>query len=232
MLFFGPQGVGKTTLAGYVSMTEIYRQNKLEDNEVFVFVDGDGGYSFERAEQIAGKDWSNIKDRLIYKEVVDFGMQHDLLATGPGGSPSALEKELKDNELKPALIVFDPMTAAYRGIVTRTDQTHKATTIQQYAGKLDLQLQSMRGMGVRNKCPIIVTTWPSSPVGAALAKEGGTSNETPFVGGRAFGFYPKLIIELKPIKFGDGSRLAVLFKHRSRPVGTIAKFKLVDDGVQ
>ena len=232
MLLFGPQGVGKTTLAGYIPMTEIHRQNELDDNDVYVFVDGDGGYSFERAAQVAGKDWSAIKDRLVYKEVVDFGNQHDLLATGPGGSPSKLEKELIDAGQKPALIVFDPLTAAYRGIVTRTDQTHKAAVIQQYAGKLDLQLQSMRGMGVRNKCPVIVTTWPSSPVGAALAKEGGIQNETPFVGGRALGFYPKLILEIKAIKFGDGARLAVLFKHRSRPVGTVAKFKLVDDGVE
>ena len=231
MLIFGPQNVGKTTLAGYVPITAIYLQNELADNEVFVFIDGDGGFSFERFEQIAGKAYEDLKARLIYRECVDFSDQHNLLATGPGGSPSMLEKELKDKELKPALIVFDPFTAAYRGIVTRTDQTHKASTIQQYAGKLDLQLQSMRGMGVHNKCPVIVTTWPSSPVGAALAKEGTVQNETPFVGGRALGFYPKVIIELKPMKFGSGERVAVLFKHRSRPVGAAVKFRLVDEGI-
>ena len=232
MLIFGPQNVGKTTLAGYVTITSIFRQNKLEDNEVFVFIDGDGGFSFERFQQIAGKDYDDLKARLIYREVVDFGDQHDLLAAGPGGSPSMLEKELKDKDLKPALVVFDPFTAAYRGIVTRVDQKHKATTIQQYAGKLDLQLQSMRGLGVHNKCPVIVTTWPSSPVGAALAKEeGGTTNEVPFVGGRALGFYPKLIVELKPMKFGSGERVAVLFKHRSRPVGAAVRFKLIDEGI-
>lgn len=231
MLIYGPQNVGKTTLAGYIPIVEIYRQNELEDGHVFIFLDGDGGFSFERFGQIAGKDYDDIKARLIYRETVDFGDQHDLLATGPGGSPSKLEKELIDKGLKPALITFDPFSAAYRGIVTRTDQTHKASTIQQYAGKLDLQLQSMRGMGVHNKCPVIVTTWPSSPVGAALAKEGTIQNEIPFVGGRALGFYPKVIIEIKPMKFGSGERVAVLFKHRSRPVGAAVKFRLVDEGI-
>lgn len=231
LMFFGPQGVGKTTLAGYVSMTEIYRQNKLKDNVVFIFIDGDGGFSFERAEQVAGKDWNDIKARLVYRECVDFNDQHELLATGPGGSLSKLEKELIDKGLKPALVAMDPFTFAYHGIVTRTDQKHKAAVIQQYAGKLELQLQSMRGIGVRNKCPIIVTTWPSSPIGAALAKDTTVHNEQPFIGGRALGFLPKVIVELKSIKFGDGSRLAVLFKHRSRPVGQVAKFRLVDDGI-
>jgi len=231
LLLFGSQGVGNTTLANYIPMVEIYRQNKLEDNEVFVSIDGDGGYSFERAEQIAGKDWADIRARLIYRECVDFSDQHDLLASGPGGSPSMLEKELKDKGLKPALVTFDPFTFAYHGIVTRTDQKHKTAVIQQYAGKLELQLQSMRGMGVRNKCPVIVTTWPSSPIGAALAKEDTAPNEQPFIGGRALGFLPKVIVELKPIKFGDGSRLAVLFKHRSRPTGAYVKFKLTDTGV-
>src|SRR5439155_22381875 len=99
-------------------------------------------YSYERAEQIAGKDWSDIKDRLIYREMVDFGQQHELLASGPGGSPSMLERELRDKELKPALVVFDPFSFSYHGIVTRSDHKHKAATIQQYAGKLELQLQS------------------------------------------------------------------------------------------
>ena len=231
LMFFGRQGVGKTTLAGYVPMTEIYRQNKLEDNEVFVFIDGDGGFSFERFEQVAGKDYSDVKARLEYRECVDFNDQHELLASGPGGSPSKLEKDLIDRGLKPALIVMDPFTFAYHGIVTRTDQKHKAAVIQQYAGKLELQLQAMRGIGVRNKCPVIITTWPSSPIGAALADEKTSPNEQPFIGGRALGFLPKIIVELKGIKFGDGSRMAVLFKHRSRPVGAFAKFKLVDQGV-
>ena len=41
--------------------------------------------------------------------------------SGPGGSPSMLQKELTDKVLKPALITFDPFTFAYHGIVTRTD---------------------------------------------------------------------------------------------------------------
>src|SRR5207245_10412629 len=124
-----------------------------------------------------------------------------------------------------------PFSSSDHRNVPRTEQKHKPATIQQYAAKLELQLQSMRGLGVHNKCPIIVTTWPSSPIGAALANEKTAANEQPFIGGRALGFLPKVIVELKPIKFGDGSRLAVLFKHRSRPTGAYAKFKIVDGGI-
>lgn len=231
MLVYGPTGVGKTTISAYVPIVQIHRQNELDKSFVFVVIDGDGGFSYERMEQIAGKDWPAIKDQILYRECVDFGDQHKLLAAGPGGSPSELEKELKSKGLKPALIVFDPFVSAYRGIVNRADQKFKAVTIQQYAAKLDLQLQTMRSMAVRDKFPLIITSWPSSPVGAAMAKEGDTPNETPFIGGRALGFLPKIIVELKSIKFGDGSRLAILFKHRSRLAGTAARFKITEEGV-
>ncbi|RLJ03518.1 MAG: hypothetical protein DRP11_00560 [Candidatus Aenigmatarchaeota archaeon] len=224
MMFYGETGSGKTTLAAYVPTTRIaIERKKLESNEKFIVIDGDGGFDMWRAEQI----WKNnglepdvMAEHLEYVEVESFDDQHQTVKK----LPETIEKR----QIKPLLIVCDPMTAFYRGIILRTDMRHRATVIGQYTGKLDLQLTTLRYLTVKYKVPVIITTWPSSPVGKAF----GAESEVPFIGGRAFGFFPKLIVELSVVERGRPVRRAYLWKAKGLPAGKTVEFKLSDKGVE
>jgi len=229
ILFFGRTGVGKTTLTGYIPITQIYKfmmkkyKEKLPEKLKFVFMDCDGGFDFERAYQIweaNGLDPDDVKSHMIYSQPTTFDEQHTYI--------KKLEKLLADNKWEPILITCDAMCAIYRGIILRTAMKVRASVIGSYTGKLDLQLTYMRKLGVIYECPIVVTTWTSSPVGLAMGSEG----EVPFIGGRQFGFLPKTIIEVLAESFDNPNRMIKLYKSRSTPAGKTAQCQLCDEGIK
>lgn len=258
--FYGEQGTGKTTLSAYWPITRIAVELKEKFGEIpeagmFIMLDGDGGFDFDRAEQIwkeNGLGPEEIKKHLYYKEFTAFKEHHNFIT-------KELEDLIEIKKWKPLLVTFDPATAIYRGIVLRTDMVHRATTIGTYTGKLDLQLGNLRHLGVLYDCPIIVSSWPQSKISSAMmesqlrkeSKELSKMNivgkqllkrleerrrqmkpEIPIVGGRAFGFLPKIIVELRRIDEASPMREAYLFKARGLPSGRTAKFKLSDKGIE
>ena len=222
---------------------------------MFIMLDGDGGFDLDRAKQIwisNGLDPNEIIEHLACKEFTKFSSHHNFIT-------KELKGVIQEKKYKPLLIVFDPATAIYRGIILRTDMVHRASTIGQYTGKLDLQLSMLRHIGVLYDCPIIVTSWPQSRVGPAMIEAGirkerkvlsktgiageeldrrleekrrKTQSEIPIVGGRAFGFLPKIIVELRILEEGSAEREAYLYKARGLPAGKSASFKLSDKGIE
>lgn len=147
-------------------------------------------------------------------------------------SSVGLESWIEKKKIRPLSFSFDPMTAIYRGILLRTPIASRSVAMQPYAGKLDLQLATMRRLGVIFGCPVFVTTWPSSPVGRALAKKESVPPEFPFIGGRSFGFFPKQIWELRMPEEGQPVRVAVVYKSRTSPSGRSGRFKLSAKGIE
>lgn len=248
--FFGSTKAGKTTLAAYVPIGQIYKYYKeqkggLPPNHKFFIVDGDGGFDSERAWQVwrgiglSEEDIKEVERNLLYWQPTSFSEQHNIIITE---IPNIIEPAKKENKkasqpvepIYPLLLVADPLIAEYRGHVLTTPRKFKMVVIGESTGKLDRQLIKLRSLAVRYNCPAIVTSWPGSMVGAAMKTEEGTpppTAEQAMIGGRAFGFIPKTIVELQiPIK-GLPLRKAVLYKHRSKPEGLHCTFRLTDTGI-
>jgi RecA/RadA recombinase len=224
-LFYGDTGTGKTTISGYIPIVRILEEKeKINDNEKFLFFDGDGGFTFSRLKQICEFrkiDFNKVKNHLLYNIFSTFDEQHKFLTDG-------IEKVIKDKKIVPLAITVDPLTAIYRGIVLRTDMAHKASTIGIYTGKLDLQIITLRKLAIEFNCPVFITTWSRSKM-----KLGDDKPEVPFIGGRQLGFLPKVIIG---IDYDEGNNLnkrnLILWKARDIPAGIIKKIKLTNQGIE
>jgi len=248
--FYGETGSAKTTLSAYIPILQITadlksRYGKVPDSKYFVIIDTDGGFDYERLEEILQNnkiDPGEVLDHIKYWNVVEFDEQHKLIKDLP--------KTIKEEKWEPLLLTLDPIVGIYHGIILRTDEKYRAAAIGSYTGKIGLQLTTLRRLSVKYDCPAIATTWPQSPVGESmrrgavqkLAKELGISieeaeeqvprSEIPLLGGREVGFLPKVIVELRVLKRDSPVREAVLFKHRSKPAGRRVRFKLCDAGIE
>ena len=230
-LFYGPTGSAKTTLSTYIPIMRIITElGGVSENEKFVVVDGDGGFDIDRFKQILsnnGINFDDIKDNIIYFDTTEFSEQHNVIT-------KEIPKMIKDNNYKLLLISVDPITATYRGIVMRTDMTHRMARIGEYGGKIDLQAVSVRRLAVEYKCPAFVTTWTASKVGRAFVKkdEEYTPPEMPFIGTRVLGFLPKTIAEIKVPNRYSPFRKLLLWKARGLPAGLTADFQLTNRGIE
>jgi RecA/RadA recombinase len=238
-LVFGVPASGKTTLVGYYPIAQIaIQRGKLEANEKFIFVDLDGGFDFERFRQVleAHKlDFQKIFDNnFLYFEAVDFEEQHNLIT-------EKIPNLIKEKQIKPLLVSVDPIASIYRGIILRTDMKFRASVISKYMGKLDLQVMILRKLCVDFDCPGFITTWPSSPVGAAFRESGYEEEivgvnapETDFIGGRQLGYIPKCILRLDIVKNSPDSseRRVTLWKHKFLPSGGTATIKITWRGIE
>lgn len=246
MMIYGYPGSGKTTLACYcpilsISKSIIEERGSIPDDTVFVVVDCDGGFDHDRFAQIMssnGLDPDAILQHLMYYQPTDFDDQHRLIT-------KQIQDDIRGKDVR--LIAVDAITYIYRGIVMRTAAEYRLSTIGGYTAKLDLQLATIRKLAVENDSVAVITSWPISPVGIAMREqqirgmvEKGVDRseaemlvprpEAPVIGGRLFGYLPKIIIELRIL--GGPYREAVLVKHRSQPSGRTARFKLTDKGVE
>ena len=232
--YYGSSGTCKTTLATYVPIAKVFQHHletkgKLDENHMFVVVDGDGGFDQLRARQIwtkMGLKADVVESHIKYYEPTTFDEQHDLLKTLPD--------ILIDQEITPLLITFDPMVALYRGEVLRAHPKYKMSQIGTLTGKLDLQLAKLRHLAVKHNIPITISSWPGSEIGE---KMGGSAPESPMIGGRAFSFVPKVIVELiggNEMKMYSPRtvRKARLFKHRTMPADRETLFEVWDGGVK
>jgi hypothetical protein len=233
----------------------------------FVVMDGDGGFALDRLQQICearGIPFGEVKSRLVQVEFTTFQEQHSFIC-GPSRrkeaeaaeeaaeekllppnvretlkevSAKGLEGWLEEKGLRPLMITFDPMTAIYRGILLRTPLYSRTVAMQPYSGKLDLQLATLRRLGVVYSCPVFVTTWPSSPLGKAMAAAAEKKGkelpppEQPFLGGRSFSFFPKQIWEIRMPEEGQPVRVVSVWKSRTGPTGRTARFRLSDRGIE
>lgn len=235
---YGPTKSGKTTLSAYIPMGVIYRQlkkslgDKFPTNARFFVMDGDGGFDWERAEQVwrgyglTDEEIKDMKDRTIYWQPTEFNDQHKILT-------DELPKMIKNEKLKPMLVVADPLTAIYRGVILRTSHKYRLVTIGDYTGKLDLQLIELRRIAVKEDCPVCISSWEVSPLSEVkIGNEEPKPPEQPMIGGRAFGFIPKCIVELRILTEGSPVREAYLYKHRSKKEGQVAHFVLCDEGIK
>jgi RecA/RadA recombinase len=220
-LFYGQTAAGKTTLTAHIPIGLIAKAKPLAHNEYFYVIDGDGGFDFDRAAQIwtaMGLDPEEIRKHLMYWNPSTFDEQHKAIM--------GLEDSLKKKGHKCLLVAADAMTAIYRGIVIRADARDKLLTLSEYTGKLDQELLALRRLSIQYDCVATASSWPASVIQSSM----GTKSETPTIGGRAFGYIPKIIIEITIPATDRPVREAFLRKHRAKESGGSVMFKLANCG--
>jgi len=241
----------KTTLSSYVPICRIYSElsgkGELRDSHVFIVIDGDGGWDRDRASEIWESNGLNPEDIMqhvkYFKVPGRFSAQHEMV--------KELSKTIEKNDWVPLLIALDPAVATYRGEILRSPPHLRALKLSEFTGKLDLQLAELRKIGVVYDIPIFVTSWPASPLGKAMresqiralmdkfevsreeADKMVPKPESDILGGRIFEFLPKIIVRLEiPDESRPFIREAYLKKHRGKPAGLRARFKVTDKGVE
>lgn len=245
-LLYGDTTSGKTTLSGYVAIARIAKhllqKGGIPGGANFYVVDGDGGWDIERASEVwqqHGLDPELIKRHLVFKEVSDFGEQHEYITRW---LPERMEKGER-----PLLLVADSLTAIYRREVLR--EPERIPLILEMGGKLDLQVGKLRKLAVEYNCPAFVTTWSSSPIGPAVreaeirslmrehslsraeAEQAVPKSGVDLTGGKGMLSFSRLIIRLSIPKEGKPLREARLMKAKNLPTGRSAFFYLCDAGI-
>jgi len=243
--FYGVSQSCKTTLCCYVPIGQIYRHWKKTRPELlkshkFYIVDGDGGFDFERAAQVwkgmgcTDEEVEEIISRISYFQPTAFAEQHNVIMHTIPELITPLKKDQAKGAVPvpPLLLAADPLIAIYRDKMLTTPRKFKMVQTGEYTGKLGMELNKFRHLSVKFRCPCLVSSWPGSPVRMHAKGEVAKQPEQPMIGGRAFGFMGKIIIELTIPVDRMPMRKAILIKHRAKPVGLEAVFRLTGKGIE
>ena len=198
---YGPSSSGKTNIA-IISTINIVLSGKHA-----IYVDTEGGLSFERIKQISKENFDRVLKGIYLFQPVNFQEQkRDIYK---------IYKYVKERKEEVGIIVIDSISMLYR--LERGDQEVREVNIE-----LARQLQILAEIARRFKIPILVTNQVYSPFDERDRVE--------IVGGDLIKYWSKCLIELKVIK--EGVRMAILRKHRYLPEGRNVKFVITNDGIE
>jgi len=172
-----------------------------------------------------------------------------------------IEKELREMGVYPFLFCIDAHTVFYRNAVAGAPGEFKGGTIARYQTSLEKHLMLLRWFSVDYRIPTFVTSYPKSELFYAMlpvriakvekeikqARQEGRNadvvrlmdelqrlkDETrvPYIGGRPYQHWPKVIFELRAPDETSPLRVLKLIKHRSH--GYVrTEFRLTQKGVE
>ena len=196
----GPPGSGKTNICMLAVINAISADKKV------IYIDTEGGFSFERFKQLAGDKTDNDLGQIIFLEPKNFKEQQDIIKK----CKSLVSKE------NVGLLILDSSVALYRLEYAETDDVMKANK------QLGVHLSVLSGIARDLEIPVIVTTHvfrkPNSDV-------------LDVIGGDAIKYWCKSIILIE--KTNETSmRTATVLKHRSIPEGKSIDFLLTEKGIE
>ena len=199
--FYGPPGSGKTNITLNILIQCVKTGNKA------VFVDTEGGLSIERFKQISGDDFDVLASNVLIFEPKTFQEQDEALKK---------VENLLESEDKVDLVVLDSAVALYR---------LKEGDLTQLNRELGKQMGLLSRIARKYHVAVIIT----NQIYPVFGDDGSTSMIAP-VGGTILKYWSKIMVELTR---GDinGERYAILKRHRSRPEGLKARFKIVNEGL-
>lgn len=198
--FYGSSASGKTNIALMASV------NIAKSGKKVIFIDTEGGFSFERIKQLSGNLYEDVLKNIILFKPVNFQEQKKDVVL-------SYEYAKKDSDV--GLIVIDSISMLYR--LERGDSDSKDVNIE-----LAKQLQLLSEIARRYNIPVIVTNQVYS-----LFEE---KNKIEIVGGDLIKYWSKCLIELRVL--GNGVREAILKKHRYLPEGRSVKFIITNNGLE
>ncbi|MEM4959428.1 MAG: DNA repair and recombination protein RadB, partial [Nanopusillaceae archaeon] len=197
---YGPSASGKTNIALITTINSVLSGKKA------IFIDTEGGVSFERIRQISKDNFEFILKNIIFFRPINFQEQkRDIFQ---------LYKYVKERSVEVGLIVIDSISMLYR--LERGDQEVREVNIE-----LAKQLQILSEISRRYNIPVLVTNQVYSPFN--------DKDRVEIVGGDLIKYWSKCLIELKILQ--NGARMAILRKHRYLPENKYVKFKIVEEGI-
>lgn len=198
-VIYGGSGTGKTNFCMSVAVSQAKKGNKV------LFIDSEGGFSVERAKQLAPENYQEVLKNIFLLKPIDFNEQREIF--------KKINDYVKDEV---SLIIVDGMTILYR-LDFSSAREKSREDMYKISGELADQTRTLAEIARRKGIPVIVTnqvyTWEASKK---------------MVGGDILHYWGKCLIELEN---KSGLRTAHLRKHRSLPEKSF-DFQIVDAGIR
>jgi len=169
-----------------------------------IYIDTEGNFSVSRFKQVCSEAEEVLK-RVIVLAPVSFDEQR-----------LAFEKLRKIVTDKIGLIVLDSVAMLYRLELGKSKDVYNVNR------ELGLQLSYLTEIARKKGIPVIVTN-------QVYADIDGQPGATRMVGGDIIKYSSKCLIEI--VRHEDGSRSAILRKHRSLPDRKEVRFRIVEEGI-
>lgn len=178
----------------------------LKKGKKALYIDTEGSFSVARMQQIF-PEFANFADHLLYLKPTNFEEQKKAFQT--------LHKTIYIDKEIMEIIVIDSIAMLYRLEIGKTQDIY---TVNKELGR---QLGLLTEISRKKNVPVIITNQVYADF---------ESDEVKMVGGDLLKYSSKCLIELK--MKDDGSREAILRKHRSIAEGKSVQFKIVSEGLK
>jgi len=198
---YGPSASGKTNISIITAINVVLSGKKA------VYVDTEGGLSFERVRQISKERFEEVLKNIYLFQPINFQEQKRDIYN--------IYKYVKERKEEVGIIIIDSISMLYR--LERGDQEVREVNLE-----LAKQLQILAEIARRYKIPILVTNQVYSPFEE--------KDKIEVVGGDLIKYWSKCLIELKVLD--NGIRMAILRKHRYLPEGRSVKFIIKNEGIE
>ncbi|WP_156161129.1 MULTISPECIES: DNA repair and recombination protein RadB [unclassified Methanosarcina] len=175
----------------------------VKQGQKVIFIDTEG-LSPVRFKQIAGENAKEIARSIIIYEPLSFEEQY--------ASVREVERIAGENI---GLVILDSATSYYRFELEDEETGIKSRR------ELANQIGFLHALARKHGFVAVITNQVYSNIIAGGVRP---------LGGSSLEHISKTIIQLE--KTGEGTRRATLFKHRSRPEGTNAEFKITAEGIR
>lgn len=216
--FYGPAGSGKTNLCMIAAISQAKKGNKI------IFIDTEGGFSIERAKQLAGAEApiEQVLNNILLLKPTNFEEQRNAF--------SSLLKELKKGNV--GLIIVDSMTMLYRLELgdARQQKTEEKVSekIKEANNSLAGQLRMLAEIARKQEIPVLVTNQVYADFLSEEDFRAGKERAVKMVGGDLLKYWSKTLIE---VLNSEGKRKLYLRKHRSLPEKELV-FQITNDGIK
>jgi DNA repair protein RadB len=171
-----------------------------------IFIDTEGGLSIERVKQISNNQFDGFANNILIFEPTSFNEQIEVL--------KKVEDLLDSKREKVELIILDSAVALYRLKEGDSTQTNR---------ELGQQMALLSRIARKHNIAVVITNHIYSVFDGDGVIEP--------VGGTILKYWSKIVVELVRAN-GLGERSAILKRHRSRPEGLRARFRIVDHGIE
>jgi DNA repair protein RadB len=171
-----------------------------------IFIDTEG-FSPERFSQIAGEsETKELASKMYWYNVTNFDQQFAAIRDA--------EKLIAQGDQDVGLIIMDSATALYR--VERESRNGMAPMRE-----LASQMTALLGLARKHDVAVVITNQIYTDIENEVLRASG---------GKWLEHISKAIIELK--RAGQGKRIAILKKHRSRPEDESVEFTITGKGIE